>query len=82
MLRQMGVPRDVVGRFRIVESAELRASRSERAPGPVYVSPLVPREPTIALPSGRRIRPGRYLAGASIEELKAQVALDLALDAD
>jgi hypothetical protein len=81
MLRHMQVPLDVVERFKFAgvrESATyLRAARDG---GSVYVSPLVARDLAAPLPKTlTRIRPGRYLAPASIEHLKAQLALDLAL---
>jgi len=78
MLRQMQVPEEVVRRFRIVSPAEYdpRAPGSEGA-GSVYVSPLVAREFGASAP--RRIKPGSYLASTSIEALRAQLALDLAV---
>lgn len=81
MLRQMQVPREVIEQFRILRPTEL-VSRSSgvRGAGSVYVSPLIAREIGTPLPQGlRRIKPGRYLAPTSIECLKAQLALDLAM---
>jgi len=84
MLRQMQVPAEFVERFRIVEIQDFDAATSmPRQAGSFYISPLVSRDVRLPAPRGlRRIRPGRYLAEASVEELKAQVALDLALRSD
>ena len=79
MLRQMQVPRDVIAQFRFIRPAEL-ASPGPGAPRSVYVSPLLAREVGTSLPPGlRRVKPGRYLAATSVESLKAQLALDLAM---
>jgi DNA-binding transcriptional regulator YhcF (GntR family) len=80
MLRQMQVPAEFVERFRIVETRDLDATAMPRQAGSFYISPLVSRDVRLPVPRGlRRILPGRYLAEASVEELKAQLALDLAL---
>jgi hypothetical protein len=81
MLRQMQVPEEVVERFRIVEPAQFSLRRSRlRDLGSVYVSPLVAREFSVRLgPKIRRIKNGPYLAATSMEALKAQLALDVAL---
>lgn len=81
MLRQMQVPGEVVDRFRISSPGQYVA-RSADSPdaGSVYVSPLVSRKFGVrAHVEHRRIKPGPYLASTSIEALRAQLALDLAL---
>jgi hypothetical protein len=84
MLRQMQVPREVIENFKVTGPAEfLSRCRGTREAGSVCLSPLVSREIGTRLPQGlARIRPGRYLAPASIETLQAQLALDLALKAE
>ncbi len=82
MLRQMQVPEDIVQRFRIVSPAKYVARvTGPRGAGCVYVSPLVARGfgAGTALLESRRIRPGSYLAATSIEALRAQLSLDLAV---
>ena len=81
MLRNMQVPREIVERFKIVGAEESETCRRAlRTDASVYVSPLVARDLSVPLPRTlTRIRPGRYLAPASIDRLKAQMALDLAL---
>ena len=83
MLRQMQVPEEIVQRFRIVSPAEyLSRVPGSRYAGSAYVSPLVARElGASARQETRRIRPGPYLASTSIEALRAQLALDLAVEA-
>ena len=81
MLRQMQVPRETIGRFKIVGPEDIVSqSRVARGTGAVYVSPLVARKIVTPQIQGlRRIRAGNYLAAASIDRLKAQLALDLAM---
>ncbi len=79
MLRQLAVPEEVVGRFRIVEPAALEDATVDLDRGYLYVSPLVERE-SIGRPRAglRRVRAGCYLSEASLTALRAEIALDVA----
>ncbi len=80
MLRQLQVPREVLGRFEIVGREEFAArGRTGRGTGSIYVSPLVGEIDAAALRGLRRIRPQRYLATTSVEALKVHLALELAM---
>ena len=84
LLSQMSVPAETVARFRMVEPSQaltvLAALREVGGEPSIYVSPLVEREMAGRIPGYlRKIEVRRHLAMSSMDRLRAQLSLDLAL---
>lgn len=81
LLRQMAVPEETVSRFRLVEPPEAPSVlRSLEGRGAVYVSPLVAKEMAGRVPPGfGRVEVRRHLSLTTMERLRAELSLDLAL---
>lgn len=84
LLRQMSVPAETVSRFRMVEPRRafpVLAALDQAGEKPsVYISPLVEREMAGRVPAHlTKIEVRRHLATSSMDRLRAQLSLDLAL---
>ena len=81
LLRHMSVPEEIIRRFRMVEPAGAQAAFREAGRGSsVYVSPLVEREMAGAVPPDfRRAEVRRHLSISSMDRLRVELALDLAV---
>lgn len=80
-LAGLGVAAEVRARVRIVEPGQAAAAfRAAPRGGSVYLSPLVEKVMTESVPARfERIPVRRHLAVASVERLRARIALDMAL---
>jgi DNA-binding transcriptional regulator YhcF (GntR family) len=80
LLRQLGASPETLARVRIVEPMEVVAALAEiDGPAAAYVSPLVHSAGIVQLPPRcRRLRLRWRLEPASLDRLRASVALDLA----
>lgn len=80
-LAQLEIAPETLDRFRIVEPQDAPAAfRDARQGGGVYVSPLVQKAMESVVPERfERIKVRRHLASASVERLRARIALDVAL---
>jgi DNA-binding transcriptional regulator YhcF (GntR family) len=81
MLERMGVPAETSSRIEVVGARKGRHRLEDGARGcRVYVSPLLEGDlDASSVPDSRRVLPGAYLDGDSINQLRAQIAADMAL---